>query len=394
MRKIVLIAVVALVALTAYGKNPKSFVRRADLFLASNELEKAKEDLDSALQYPENLIWSQTWLTLGNYYYAISKTSDIESLKKAVDSYVKANELDVKGSTMQEVNYIKMPGMANTFRETGLKCFDTKDYICAFESFRYLHLINQTPGMLTKDANGNVAKDSAVIFYTGIAALNANLSDSALRYLQMAYSIKHKPTDAIIYMKKIYIENKKDTVGAMELLKTAYNNKPAESGLLIELLQMYLYKGQNDIAFEYLKKGMQNDPKNDVLYLAEGILFEKLGKPDNALESYLKAIELNPMQTNGYTNIGAIYLEKANTKFSEADKIPLKERAKTDAVIAEAYVFLKKALPYYEKSSELLESKNIDVLKTLKQVYYKLKQKDSSLEKRYNEIVALLDNLI
>ena len=68
--------------------------------------------------------------------------------------------------------------------------------------------------------------------------------------------------------------------------------------LLVEVINIYLNSNRVDDAMKYLDIAISQDPKNSSYYFAQGTLYDKLQKIDEATNSYLKAIEFKEDYTD------------------------------------------------------------------------------------------------
>lgn len=75
-------------------------------------------------------------------------------------------------------------------------------------------------------------------------------------------------------------------------------------------------KGDNQLALSWYKKAVELNPVYSIAYNDLGVIYEKLNLLDEAEKVYQKAIELDPHYLGSYTNLALLY-EKTN-KFDEA----------------------------------------------------------------------------
>ncbi|MGN1124637.1 MAG: tetratricopeptide repeat protein, partial [Candidatus Gastranaerophilaceae bacterium] len=92
------------------------------------------------------------------------------------------------------------------------------------------------------------------------------------------------------------------------------------------------------------------------IYVRMGNCFEKLGKGKTAIEYWQKAIDINPMNPNGYINTANYYFNHNETEkaisFWIASLIPRPENSSTNYNLAVAYTVKKMPIEittYYEK---------------------------------------------
>ncbi|MDP1652011.1 MAG: tetratricopeptide repeat protein [Rhodocyclaceae bacterium] len=62
----------------------------------------------------------------------------------------------------------------------------------------------------------------------------------------------------------------------------------------------------------YFDKAVRLTPENAGIYLTQGVYLQKRGKLAEAIESYKKALELNPNSANTHYNLGLAYVTQKN----------------------------------------------------------------------------------
>ena len=76
----------------------------------------------------------------------------------------------------------------------------------------------------------------------------------------------------------------------------------------------FAYKdiGENEIAIEYLEKGLEINPKNSKVVTKLGSLYDILGKQEEAYKLYYESLKLMPENSILYNNVGVYYHKKGN----------------------------------------------------------------------------------
>jgi Tfp pilus assembly protein PilF len=104
-----------------------------------------------------------------------------------------------------------------------------------------------------------------------------------------------------------------------------------------------------------LKKIIEQDPKNEVLYVALGQAYEQLKDETHAREAYGNLLKLNPNSFDGNYGMGAMIFNKAKEitdqmnalGYGKADQVKYEElKGNRTKIFAEAKPFLDKALNY------------------------------------------------
>ncbi|HOM36348.1 MAG TPA: tetratricopeptide repeat protein, partial [Bacteroidales bacterium] len=175
----------------------------------------------------------------------------------------------------------------------------------------------------------------------------------------------------------------------IETLQKGIEKYPnANYPLVIELFNYYVNSEQNDKALEYINLAINKNPNDPQFYVIRGTLNETLKLRDNAIADYKKAIELDPNNFDANYSAGAYYYNTGVDTLDWADKnIPITEFAKLEEFKKIANELFEKAKPYLEKA-EAIQPTNMNVLATLKTIYYRLGEME-----KYKEIDAKIKKL-
>jgi tetratricopeptide (TPR) repeat protein len=111
-------------------------------------------------------------------------------------------------------------------------------------------------------------------------------------------------------------------------------------------------------------------------------------KYDEAIASLGKSIELKGDQYDTQFNMGVCYYNKAVEMFQKANEIM--DVAKYNAAVAEANQVFIKAIPYFERANNL-KPDDVDSLKNLKELYFRLRTVNPDYEAKYNAIMKKLE---
>lgn len=337
-------------------------------------IQKAKGFIDEASVTESTSGKPKTWWVRGNVYLSFYESKNPEliaqaggnPLRVAAESYEKAYTLDAKYENADEC-YQKA---IIAYKNLGIIAFNEKNYAGATELFEKVVLLSAKKGTPDKDGITN----------TAVAAMNAGNHDKAIEY----YS-KMVDTDStgMIYG-QIYKAQlaKGDTAAGMTTLKNGRSKFPKNQALLTENLNYLFRTKQNAEAESLLKLAIENDPTNHTLYLAAGSTYETLGRMDEAIAAYKKAVEIKPDAWQAYYNLGAYYNNEGKKLQDAANNE--KDNKKYEAGIKAADAQLAIALTYLEKAKELTEkgsSDRMDILKALKQLYVRM-----NLTEKFEEV--------
>jgi tetratricopeptide (TPR) repeat protein len=372
----------------------KGKVTSAKSYKDAGNLDKAvaliEETIDASNPKTESSInWPGTWEARGEIYQAVFQTKD-ENYKKlsndpltiAYDSYLKALSLDEKDKFSKSVK-IKLTLLISDLTNQAVAAFNEENYEKALKSFEQIMSIEQTPTFKVDDPN---SVDTVIILNAGLAAYNAQKYDKAIEFYKNAAKYKYNGARTYQLISSSYLL-KKDTVGALDVLKEGLKEYPANGTILVEVINIYLNANKVDDALKYLDIAIAQDPKNSSYFFAKGTLYDKLQKTDEATECYLKAIEFKEDYFDAYYNLGALYYNKGVKQVDVANAIPSNQPEKYELEKEKADVEFKKAIPYMEKAHEINPTDKF-TMESLKTLYYRLKMLD-----KHAEIVEKMKNL-
>ena len=364
----------------------KGKVTSALSYKETGKLDKAVEAIEETIDASNpktegSVTWPRTWEVRGEIYQAVFQSKD-ENYKKlsndpltlAYDSYMKALQLDDKDRFSKSVK-IKLTLLIGDLTNQAVAGFNEEAYEKALKSFEQIMAIEQTPVFKADDPN---AVDTVIIFNAGLAAYNAQKYDKAIEYYKQAAKYKYNGAKTYSLIANSYFQ-KKDTTGALQVLQDGLKEYSDNGILLVEVINVYLNANKVDDAMKYLDIAISQDPKNSSYFFAQGTLYDKLQKSDEATTSYLKAIEYKEDYFDAYYNLGALYYNKGVKQVDVANSIPSNQPEKYEEEKNKADIEFKKAIPYMEKAHEINPTDKF-TLESLKTLYYRLKMLDKHAE--------------
>jgi tetratricopeptide (TPR) repeat protein len=186
---------------------------------------------------------------------------------------------------------------------------------------------------------------------------------------QMTYA-KQKYEDALTYLKLL---------GTLE---------PSNTNANAFLVQVYQDMGQNDKAYSYIQELIKSDPKNKFYLVQLGDLYQLDKKYEPAIESYKKALDIDPTFEPALRNIASAYKNKASIKQNEI-KLKLDADKNYKPNFDEYFPDLKESAKYFEEVAKTNKYKNdYKVYSELANIYYVLNDKD-----KLTDVVSKLETL-
>ncbi|MCU4165227.1 tetratricopeptide repeat protein [Carboxylicivirga caseinilyticus] len=382
MKRVALLTLLVLGITTAFAQKGK--VAAASQFLTTNDLDKAKEAIDAALENEKSISWPKTYIVAAKVYTEqYKKSKDIEDMKKAVGFYEKAIELDQKGDAkgkgigkFEKEIKLALTMFKPDLTNAGIDGFNSNNFDAALFAFESVLNVNAFPMM-------EEGIDTAIVYNCALAAYNAENWEKSEEYFNKSIDLKYGGGDAVLLLNQVY-QTTGDSLKMGANLKKGFESYPEDNRILTTLIQYYLDSKQNVEALEYLNKAIEGDQNNATFYYARGVLYEK-SDTEKAIADYSKSLEIDPNYFNALYNIGVIYYNKGVEQQNVAnDKTTTKEY---EAALKVANDYWKEALPYMEKAMEV-NPNEAAVLETLKGLYYRFEMMD-----KYNEVKDKLESL-
>lgn len=304
-----------------------------------------------------------------------------EPIYVAYESYMKALELEPSGKLNKKLKEkLEKIKDGNHLLSLGLFAYSAGDFATCLKYFEAIETINELPFINVVDTN--------MLINCCVISLKAKNPEKAKLYINKAADKKIGGPGLFKDVANVYLESG-DTTSAINAIKQGIDKYQSDAtGLIAEMINIYLKAGKNKEAMDYLSKAISLQPNNPTFYFALGSLYDQTKQQDKAIESYKKAIELDPKFVDAYLNAGASYYNAGIEHFNTANNSTDNKVYEAEKKIAlDLYA---KAVPFLEKVKEVATNKQdkIDALFSLKNIYYKLNQKDNKdkAQKEYDEL--------
>ncbi len=311
-------------------------------------------------------------------------------LRVAVDSYIKARELDDKGKLDGRIkdNLIEVKSL---LKREGVNKYYLDDYegaLAAFEDVLEINNMDLFEGEF----------DTTMVQYSGIIAReiagktdNKELFKKALGYYQQLADVNYGGPNTYLQMKMDFMAMG-DTLGALESLKEAYTKYPDTVSVIANVADTYIQLKQIDEGIAFMEGAIEKNPNIPESYYWMGRMLinkEDVEYIDKAIESYSKAAELDPSIYYVWYDMGYIYYlqgldfyDRSNEEKDEATRDKLIELGK------EKYM---SAIPVLEKAYNLNDENTTvkyETLDLLQRIYYK-----EQMTGDYERVKALKENM-
>lgn len=408
MKKLILLAVI-FSATNSIAQN--SLISKAQMRLDENKVDEAAEVIEPALTSGKTKNLAGAYNMAGNVYGRMlnaeilkaannqpcDTTKFVNSLNKSLNYFVKSYEIDntpnEKGkikAKYNENNKKMITQMGTYFMYAGQFLNNNGDQKGAYDAFEKYLEMPKLPVFTEAQADSMYKADHdqycTVAYYTALLGYQMKDYDKALKHVDFAIAdTSSKNKNDLFFIKSQSLLAKKDTAAWLKCVTEAITQLPNNTQFVQNLLYYYNMKNLNDEAIAVAADLVAKAPNNPNAWYSAGCIYLNNAKDFVKAREYLqKALELNPNMYEAQYNMGISYVNElvANKdKFTSNTKDP---NYKKDLEAAKEYY--KKALPYFEKTRELVPDQPKIWALSLKNVYYNLEMKDK--EKQIDEVLS------
>jgi len=269
----------------------------------------------------------------------------------------------------------------------GIFLNEQKDYTGAYNAFVKHISIPDLAMMQSDKMQKEMPRDTTYTqykYYAAIFAVQAELHEDAVRLLN---ELKDGDYEAISVNQFLYQEYValKDTAKFVETLQNAIVRFPKESWFLQNLINYYIFSGQEQTAVDYLAQAIEREPNVAQYHHIKGNLDENLGHYDDAMKDFDAALALDPTLADAMAGKGRVYYNQA-VKLNEAAAL-IQDNKEYKKALDEMNEVFRKSLPYFEKAHELAPEER-SYMQVLKGLYYRF-----HMDAEYDAINEKLNNL-
>ncbi|MDL2262404.1 tetratricopeptide repeat protein [Bacteroidales bacterium OttesenSCG-928-I21] len=423
MKKIGILLVVVLISVSGFSQ--KSKVTSAWNFLKDGYLSDAKKVIDEAEVHAQTSEWYKTFYYKGQIYQQLGITTNKKyqalceqgCLDISYEAYLKSVRLNLRNPEDKKLDltndegflkFVKIisendernfedsealidiltnrfPALSNAFVNRGADKFQTGNYSEAYGQFEKAMNI----------ATLSFRVDTQLIHYASMAAFRSEKYKEAIKLnellIKLNYGGNEKEKVGIVIEQSRAYQISGDTLNMLKTLEKGIEKHPNDNyPLVIEMFNYYVNINEAEKAFNYINLAIEKNPNDPQFYVIKGSLLEEMKQKKEAQVEYEKAIELSPDNFDANLNLGAFYFNSAVDTIEWAEvNVPINEFAKMDEYKVLANKLFESALPYLEKAYTI-QPKNINVLNTLRTIYYRLGRTEE-FTKIKNELDAITE---
>ena len=333
--------------------------------------------IEQAIENPKANVKNKTWRYRGEIYLNISKDSTLfaafpDALTIAKDSYMKAKELDTKGSYAQECQ-IGLGQVQMAASNAGITQYNTGDFGRAGGFF----------DLSAEIASAFEATDTMALYNSALCYEKAGNVELAVARYQACADIQYQVPNVFLFISNLYRTSGQEEL-ALQTLADARKAYPREQSLIIEELNIYLTNEEFDKAKENLALAAEQDPTNEILWFSLGSVLDNLGNAEEAIEAYLKALEVKDDYFDANYNLGALYFNQAVQGINEANDMwkPRMTKTESDAqkkLEDDAKALFATAKPYLE-AAHAVDADDVETMRSLRDVYARTGDDDKLLD--------------
>ena len=271
----------------------------------------------------------------------------------------------------------------------GIYLNEQRDFEGAYKAFKKHIEIPELDMMQNEKIQKEMPRDSIYTqykYYAAIFAVQAQLHEQAIVVLEELKDGDYEAVSVNQFLYQEYVELK-DTVKFVATLQDAIARFPQESWFLQNLINYYIFSGQEQAAIDYLAQAIEREPNVAQYHHIKGSLDENQGNYEAALVDFDNALKLDPTLADAMAGKGRVYYNQAVKLNEAATMISDNDNKEYKKALEEMNEVFRKALPFFEKAHEMApEDRNY--MQILKGLYYRF-----NMTAEYDAISEKLNNL-
>ncbi|MEY3009998.1 MAG: hypothetical protein RLZZ314_640 [Bacteroidota bacterium] len=374
MQKFLTAAVVVAISTTSLGQKEVVSAYNAN---KEGDYATAATYIEQAVENPKANIKNKTWRYRGDIYLNISRDSALfaaypDALVKAKESFMKAIELDPKGSYAQETT-IGLGQVQMQASNAGIGNYNAGDYGPAGQLF----------DLAAEIASAFETVDTMAVYNSALCYEKAGNLEMAVTRYQDCAAIGYQVPNVYLFISNLY-RNAERVDEALATLQAARELYPREQSLIIEELNIYLTNQEFDKAKENLAIAAEQDPTNEILWFSLGSVLDNLGNSDEAIGAYIKALEIAPDYFDANYNLGALYFNQAVQGINKANDMWKPRMTKAESAAQkqaedDAKALFATAMPYLE-AAHVAEPSDLETMRSLRDIYARTGEDDKLVD--------------
>ncbi|HIR61909.1 MAG TPA: tetratricopeptide repeat protein [Candidatus Coprenecus avistercoris] len=310
---------------------------------------------------------------------------DEDLLVQARDAYLKAAEVDAKGSKAKVLSE-KLIQLRDKFVNDAMSYYTLGNVEKAAYYFEESLPCSENPVV-----NGI---DSMIVYYTGVAYNAIGNTEKAKKYYEECLAIGYDQAGDVAASLAEIAKSEGNTDLAKKYLNEAFAKYPSSQSVLVSLINLYMETNDDpQKILDLIKSAQANEPKNASLVYAEGNVYKGLGDIENAVKCYYRSSEIDPNYVYGVYSVGNTYFDEAIAIQDKMNALDINDVEGYDALQKEFEKYLEMSIEPFEKAFNMTEDKDVKiaVASALKQVYFRFRTRDAKYAEgyeKYNQYLA------
>ena len=413
MRKTLFLVALVLMSTVCFAqKNPAAKKAKSYMSSETPDFTAARASIAEALEQEpsaENYYWAgmigYKELTLENYNQmmgqGVNQAKAGEAVEESYQYWLKADELAlVPVLNKKGVEVPTDPKMRGKLSKMMLEYYqnqelvkygiylnEQKDFAGAYQAFKLHVAIPDLPMMSDPKLQKEMPRDTTYTqykYYAAIFAVQSGLHEDAIVLLEELKDGEYEAISVNQFLYQEYVELK-DTAKFVATLQAAIERFPGEPWFLQNLINYYIFSGQEQVAVDYLARAIEREPNVAQYHHIKGNLDENLGNYDAALVDFDNALRCDPKLADAMAGKGRVYYNQA-VKLNEAAAL-ISDNKEYKKALDEMNEVFHKSLPFFEKAHEM-DPSDRTYMQILKGLYYRF-----HMDKEYDAISEQLSNL-
>ena len=313
-----------------------------------------------------------------------------DPLALAIAAYKKAIEIEPNAAKKQEYEE-QIALIAQKYADAGSDNYNLSDFAASSINFEKA---GRTLAEIGK-------ADYSKIFNAGLTAYFADDFKRAKVLFEESLANGYEGAEGDVYATLAELEEKQivpgttsaaDSVQFMtnkkNYLEAGFKKFPQSQKILLNLINYYISSGENpDQLFEYIAKAKETDPKNASLMYVEGNIYDKLGKPEKAIECYRSATAADATYEYGYIGEALIYYTRAEQISEESTKLDYNDVEGYERLVKEYDIALKACIEPFEKAFEISTNEGLktSLAGYLRNACFRYREESQEYMDKYNK---------
>lgn len=346
--------------------------------LANKKVEEGKNLLLAAKAYQDLLVAEKA---SGKAKYSSQATATIITIKgKLINSAIEDTKADktIEGANKLYEAYLLDKNDTINLYYAASTYVNGKDYVTALKMYEELKTLNYS------------GKGTSYLAMNKLSGQEDLYNTAKERDLAVKLGTHEKPKTEVIPSKRgeiykniaLILVDQGKIEEAKKAISDARKANPEDTSLALAEANLYLGTKDFEMYKKIIAEILEKSPNDADLIFNLGVISANAKNAVEAENYYKKVMEIKPGYVNAYINLAALKLEDEKAIIDEMNKLGTSEKdMKRYAVLkTKRENLFKSTIPYLQKAHEL-DPTNIDVAKTLLNVYSALEMPEYKILK-------------